>query len=60
MQLAGKYIDETPGSDPRDFLLEPGFWASQVLPKGVSIDDAIKDGFWQQMVARHTGNYVAQ
>jgi hypothetical protein len=34
--------------DPRDFLIEPdvGVWASQLLPLGVSIDQAIKDGMW--------------
>ena len=52
MELAGRYMQKQyPGSDPRDFLLEPkyNFWASQTLPMGVSIDQAIKDGLWQQI-----------
>jgi hypothetical protein len=34
--------------DPRDFIIEPdvGVWASQLLPLGVSIDQAIKEGMW--------------
>lgn len=52
MQLSGRYMNTYgPGSDPRDFLLEENFWASQALPKGVSIDQAIKDGLWQQIVS---------
>ncbi len=51
MQLAGRYMQtQRPGIDPRDFLLEENFWASQALPLGVSIDQAIKDGTWQQIV----------
>jgi len=59
MQLAGKYSNEVsgstgyiPGTDPRDFLLEPkyNFWASETLPLGVSIDQAIEDGLWQKML----------
>jgi hypothetical protein len=53
MELAGRYMQQQgPGSDPRDFLLEPeyNFWASQTLPQGVSIDQAIKDGTWQKML----------
>jgi len=33
-----------PGSDPRDYRVEPYLWASQLLPMGVSIDQAIADG----------------
>ena len=33
-----------PGSDPRDYKVEPGLWASQLLPIGVSIDEAIAKG----------------
>jgi hypothetical protein len=36
-----------PGADPRDYLVEPGLWASQILPFGVSIDQAIRDGVWR-------------
>jgi hypothetical protein len=51
MQIAGRYMDTSgPGNDPRDFLLEENFWASQALPQGVSIDQAIKDGLWQQLI----------
>lgn len=52
MELAGKYANNLkgtgykPGTDPRDFLMEPNLWASQLLPLGVSIDQAIKDGVW--------------
>jgi hypothetical protein len=50
MNIAGRYMKTSgPGSDPRDFLLEENFWASQTLPQGVSIDQAIKDGLWQQI-----------
>ena len=34
------------GSDPRDYKTEPGLWRSQLLPLGVTIDQAIKDGVW--------------
>ena len=51
MQIAGRYMSKPgPGNDPRDFLLEENFWASQVLPQGVSIDEAIKDGLWQKLI----------
>ena len=39
--------------DPRDYPLEydapgnPVFWASQALPLGVTIDEAIKQGTWR-------------
>jgi hypothetical protein len=52
MNIAGKYAGAmypTPRPlDPRDFLIEPdvGVWASQLLPLGVSIDQAIKEGMW--------------
>ena len=52
MNIAGKYargMYPIPKPlDPRDFLIEPeaGVWASQLLPLGVSIDQAIKDGMW--------------
>jgi len=36
--------ESLPGADPRDYLLEPNFWASQTLPVGVSVDQAIRDG----------------
>jgi hypothetical protein len=32
------------------FYLSQIFWASQTLPLGVSIDQAIKDGVWQKML----------
>lgn len=45
MRFAGQRIETTaPGVDPRDYLTEPGLWASQLLPLGVSIDQAIQDG----------------
>jgi len=34
------------GSDPRDYLVESGLWKSEMLPLGVSIDEAIQDGVW--------------
>lgn len=50
MNIAGKYagtMAPIPRSlDPRDFLMEPNLWASQLLPLGVSIDQAIKEGMW--------------
>jgi hypothetical protein len=52
MNIAGKYargMYPIPRPlDPRDFLIEPdvGLWASQLLPLGVSIDQAIKEGMW--------------
>lgn len=42
-----KSMSEVPGSDPRDYRIEPGLWASQLLPLGVSIDQAIQDGVWK-------------
>ncbi len=33
-------------SDPRDYQIEPGLWRSQLLPLGVTIDQAVKDGVW--------------
>ena len=41
-------MSEVPGSDPRDYRVEPGLWASQLLPLGVSIDQAIQDGVWSR------------
>lgn len=35
-----------PGSDPRDYRVESGLWRSQLLPLGVTIDQAIRDGAW--------------
>ena len=35
-----------PGSDPRDYRIEPGLWRSQILPMGITIDQAVKDGIW--------------
>ena len=32
--------------DLRDYLVEPSLWRSDVLPLGVSIDQAIQDGTW--------------
>ena len=52
MNIAGKYAGTMypipRPLDPRDFIIEPdvGVWASQLLPLGVSIDKAIKDGMW--------------
>lgn len=34
------------GSDPRDYKMPDGLWRSQLLPKGISIDQAIQDGVW--------------
>jgi hypothetical protein len=33
-----------PGVDPRDYRLEPHFWASQALPLGMTIEDAVRAG----------------
>jgi hypothetical protein len=52
MNIAGKYAGTMypipKPLDPRDFIIEPdvGVWASQLLPLGVSIDQAIKEGMW--------------
>jgi hypothetical protein len=52
MNIAGRYAGAMypipRPLDPRDFIIEPdvGVWASQLLPLGVSIDQAIKDGTW--------------
>jgi len=32
--------------DSRDYKVEDGLWRSDLLPQGVSIDQAIKDGVW--------------
>ena len=44
--IAALVSQERPGSDPRDYKTEPGLWRSQLLPLGVTIDQAIKDGVW--------------
>ena len=50
MNIAGRYAGSMAPIprplDPRDFLIEPNLWASQILPLGVSIDQAIKEGMW--------------
>jgi hypothetical protein len=52
MNIAGRYAGTMypipRPLDPRDFIIEPdvGVWASQLLPLGVSIDQAIKEGMW--------------
>jgi hypothetical protein len=38
------WADQKP--DPRDYKTEPGLWRSDLLPQGISIDQAIKDGVW--------------
>jgi hypothetical protein len=47
-RVRGKILDAMtqPGSDPRDYKVEPGLWRSQILPIGVTIDQAISDGVW--------------
>lgn len=47
-EFAAKHppIEIPPGVDPRDYKVEPGLWRSQLLPYGVSIDQAIRDGTW--------------
>lgn len=48
-----KNYPNSTGGDPRDYPLEynavgnPLFWASQALPLGVTIDEAIKQGIWR-------------
>lgn len=37
--------------DPRDYKLEPGLWKSQVLPLGMTIDQAIREGMWDRPTA---------
>ena len=32
--------------DPRDFQYPDGIWASDILPYGVTIDQAVRDGTW--------------
>lgn len=34
------------GADPRDYRMPDGLWRSQLLPQGVDIDQAIRDGVW--------------
>ena len=57
MNLAGRYLNNqelakftaqlSPGRDPRDyFIAQDGVWRSQLLPQGVTIDQAIEDGIW--------------
>ena len=33
--------------DPRDFQYQDGIWASDILPYGVTIDQAVRDGTWR-------------
>jgi len=48
-----KNYPSSPSRDARDYPLEydaignPAFWASQALPLGVTIDEAIKQGTWR-------------
>lgn len=37
---------ERTGRDPRDYRTEPYLWRSDLLPLGISIDQAILDGVW--------------
>jgi len=51
MNLAGRYSKLMnqlgPRNDPRDyFIAQDGLWRSELLPQGVTIDQAIKDGIW--------------
>ena len=57
MNLAGRYLTNqqnasliaqlSPARDPRDYFIpQDGIWRSQLLPQGVTIDQAIKDGTW--------------
>ena len=57
MNLAGRYLNKqelaefaaqwSPRKDPRDYFIpQDGLWRSQLLPQGVTIDQAIKDGTW--------------
>ncbi len=57
MDLAGRYLNKqeladfaaqwSPTKDPRDyFIAQDGLWRSQLLPQGVTIEQAIKDGTW--------------
>lgn len=39
-------ILEPPGSHPRDYRLGDDLWASQTLPPGISVDEAIRSGLW--------------
>lgn len=57
MNLAGRYLTNqqnaslvaqlSPARDPRDYFIpQDRVWRSQLLPQGVTIDQAIKDGTW--------------
>lgn len=47
LQYPFKLSDLSPVKDPRDYYIpQDGLWRSQLLPKGVTIDQAIKDGIW--------------
>ena len=57
MKVAGRYLNKqelvnfatqwSPTKDPRDyFIAQDGLWRSQLLPQGVTIEQAIKDGTW--------------
>lgn len=45
-QVAIMSLLRRPGFDPRDYKVESGLWRSEILPSGVSIDQAIRDGIW--------------
>ena len=41
--LTGKVA---PTADVRDYRTEPGLWRSQLLPMGITIDQAVQAGIW--------------
>lgn len=45
--------------DPRDYQVEPGLWRSEILPLGVSIDQAIDEGLWDRPNSAEAAGYVA-
>lgn len=47
VRMAGKYLPALIKRDPRDYFIpQDGVWRSDLLPQGLTIDQAIKDGTW--------------
>lgn len=44
--LVAGVLREIGGTDPRDYRVESDLWRSDILPLGVTIDQAIRDGTW--------------
>lgn len=56
-QLIGSLVPAS--RDPRDYQVEPGLWRSEILPLGVSIDQAIHEGLWNRPDPNEIASQIA-